>query len=129
MAVHFIKWFMNGKQKMNEKNKELLFSITKKDFIITYFNGKGAGGQHRNKHKNCVRIQHKDSGIISIGQDQRKLNQNLKAAFTRLVKNPKFKLWIKMQASSMLLNTTEIQQKVEEQMQDKYLKVEYLGDK
>ena len=26
--------------------KELLFSVTKKDFDITYFSGKGAGGQH-----------------------------------------------------------------------------------
>ena len=52
-------------------SKEILFSVTKKDFEITYFSGKGAGGQHRNKHQNCVRLKHKDTGIITTGQDQR----------------------------------------------------------
>jgi len=32
--------------------KEHLFSVTKKDIEITYYSGRGAGGQHRNRHKN-----------------------------------------------------------------------------
>jgi len=32
--------------------KDLLFSVIKKEFEITYYSGKGAGGQHRNRHKN-----------------------------------------------------------------------------
>jgi protein subunit release factor A len=42
--------------------KELLFSVTKKDFNVDYFSGKGAGGQYRNKHQNCVRLKHIESG-------------------------------------------------------------------
>ena len=38
---------------MSGKQKELLFSVTKKDFSITWFSGTGAGGQYRNKHQNC----------------------------------------------------------------------------
>ena len=56
--------------------KELLFSITRKDFEITWFGGSGAGGQHRNKHHNCCRIVHKASGIMSTGQGSRSREQN-----------------------------------------------------
>lgn len=55
---------------MNNK-KELLFSITKKDFSIEWFSGSGAGGQHRNKSSNCCRIKHLVSGVITTGTEQR----------------------------------------------------------
>ena len=45
--------------------------LTKKDFKLDWFNGSGAGGQHRNKHQNCCRITHIESGLTSIGQDSR----------------------------------------------------------
>ena len=51
--------------------KKLLFSITKKDFKIEYFSGTGGGGQHRNKHQNCVRIHHIGSGTIVTGQSNK----------------------------------------------------------
>lgn len=73
--------------------RELLFSITKKDFDVNWFSGKGAGGQHRNKHQNCVRLKHRDSGVIVTGQNSRSRKENIKAALQNLVNHPKFKIW------------------------------------
>lgn len=113
--------------------KELLFSVTKKDFEITYFSGTGCGGQHRNKHQNCVRIKHIATGIMGVGQNERSLEQNKKQAFLNLVNNPKFKAWLKIEASKSSLSVEErkkrereLEDLVNEQMQEKYLKVEYL---
>ncbi len=106
--------------------KKLLFSITKKDFDITYFSGSGAGGQHRNKHKNCVRLKHKDTGIITTGQEERSLQQNLKNAFIRMTEHPQFKLYIKKRSSGELLDEYEINKKVDEMMKEENLKIEYV---
>ena len=73
---------------------ELLFSITKKDLKIDYFSGKGAGGQHRNRHKNCVRLFHKDSNTRVTGQSNKEKRSNIKEALNNLVKHPSFKCWL-----------------------------------
>ncbi len=36
------------------KNKQLLFSVTKKDLRIDYYKGTGSGGQKKNKTENCL---------------------------------------------------------------------------
>ena len=64
--------------------RELVHSWTKKDFNIDWFSGTGAGGQHRNKHQNCVRITHIESGLMATAQNSRSREQNFKEAFTRL---------------------------------------------
>lgn len=47
--------------------KQHLRSWTKDDFDIDWFSGSGAGGQHRNKHQNCVRLKDKETGITCVG--------------------------------------------------------------
>lgn len=74
-----------------DKKKELLFSITKKDFIIEPYKGSGNGGQKRNKTMSCVRIKHPESGAEAIGTEYREQRKNKKAAFRRLVESKKFK--------------------------------------
>ena len=59
-------------------------SWTKRDFRIDWFSGTGAGGQHRNKHQNCVRITHIESGITVTGQSFRERQRNFDDAFRRL---------------------------------------------
>jgi len=106
--------------------KKLLFSITRKDFTLTWFSGTGAGGQHRNKHQNCCRIKHNESGVINTGQSNRTRVANQREAFTGLVNNPKFKIWLNRKIFEIDLDTQEIEKRVDKAMQDKNIKIEYL---
>lgn len=65
-------------------NKEL--HLTKKDFKIEWFSGSGAGGQHRNKHQNCCRIIHIETGLRAQCVDNRDRISNQDTAFRRLSK-------------------------------------------
>lgn len=104
--------------------RELLFSITKKDLEIHFFSGKGAGGQHRNKHQNCVRMKHPNSGVSVIGQSQKERKANLKEAFLNLMGHPGFKMWQSMKIQEVLRGKT-IEKEVAEMIQPENLKVEY----
>lgn len=65
-----------------KSNTELHF--TKKDFKIEWYSGSGAGGQHRNKHQNCCRIIHIESGLKAQGTEARDRVTNQRNAFNRL---------------------------------------------
>ena len=110
-------------------NKQLLFSVTKKDLDITYFSGTGAGGQYRNRHKNCVRIKHNDSGVMVTGQEQRNLKQNLNTAFKRLANNKDFRKWLKIKAAEVtgkdIKIKEQIKRKVDDMCKEENLKIEY----
>ena len=58
--------------------------LTKKDFRLEWYSGSGAGGQHRNKHQNCCRIIHIDSGLSAIGTSSRSRVTNQREAFNKL---------------------------------------------
>lgn len=73
-------------------NKKRVTKITRKDLDIHYFSGSGSGGQHRNKHQNCVRINHPESGATVTGQSHKERQSNLKEALQNLKGNPKFKV-------------------------------------
>lgn len=60
--------------------------LTKKDFRVDWFSGKGGGGQHRNKHRNCCRITHIDSGKVTTGQSHKSRVANQKEAFDKLAR-------------------------------------------
>ena len=60
--------------------------LTRKDFRLDWFSGKGGGGQHRNKHQNCCRIVHIETGITATGQTERDRPSNQAKAFKELVK-------------------------------------------
>lgn len=60
--------------------------LTKKDFKIEWFSGQGAGGQHRNKHQNCCRITHLESGITVNGTESKSRVENQRVAFNKLAK-------------------------------------------
>lgn len=107
--------------------RELLFSVTKKDLDITFFSGTGAGGQHRNKHQNCVRMYHPDSDVRTTGQSNRERGANLREAFNSLVSHPKFKVWHSRKTMEMLSNET-IEEKVAKAMEPQNIRVEGKSD-
>ena len=96
------------------RKRKLILSVTKKDFDITFFSGSGAGGQHRNKKKCCVRMKHRDSGAMSTGQDSRDKQTNIRNAFLRLIETDCFKNWERIQIARKMVNESEIEKAVDE---------------
>lgn len=106
--------------------KKLLFSVTRKDLKITQFSGTGKGGQYRNRHKNCVRIQHPDSGALVTGQSHREYRANLREAMQNLVKDGRFKVWHFNKVAEITTGKT-IAEVVDEQMAPENLRIEVRG--
>lgn len=83
-------------------NKELLFSLTKKDFRIDTFRSGGNGGQAQNTSDSGVRITHKESGAVGESREERSQLMNKRKAFERLVATSKFQIWHKKKAYEMM---------------------------
>jgi len=66
------------------------YRVTKKNFILTWFSGTGAGGQHRNRHMNCCRLKHVDTGVVKTGQSHRSRAANQAEALNAIAKDPRF---------------------------------------
>ncbi len=105
--------------------KEMLFRITKKDLNITFFSGSGAGGQHRNRHMNCVRLNHKDSGTMVTGQSNKAKKANIQEALNNLIKSPKFKVWHARRVKECIDKST-LEETVEKMVAPHNLKTEVL---
>lgn len=108
-------------------DKDLLFSITKDDFTFDYFSGSGPGGQHKNRHKNCVRCFHKESGAVGTGQEERVLNQNKKNAFKRCVKSKEFQIWLNKKIYECQKGIT-FDKKIDEMIKPENIKIETWDD-
>lgn len=110
-------------------SRELLFSITKKDFRIDTFRSGGKGGQNQNKVETGVRMIHIASGAVGESREERSQMQNKKKAFERLIKTPEFQKWYKIECAKRLGLYADIEQKVEEDMRPENLKIEYYDTK
>ncbi len=51
---------------------------------IRHGRGSGPGGQHRNKVQTAVRVCHRPTGLVGVGQERRSQAQNLRVAVFRL---------------------------------------------
>jgi protein subunit release factor A len=105
-------------------NEEKLFSLTAKDFVVEQFSGSGAGGQHRNRHPNCIRIIHPASNTKTQCTKHRSLHQNRKEAFENLCKDKTFKLWLNRKIGEAIHDTEDIEDRVKQVMSPEKLKVE-----
>ena len=90
---------------------------------IQYFSGTGAGGQHRNKHQNCVRMSHLESGATATGQSNKSRIANVREAFSGLTKHVKFKVWINREIQA-IVSGKNIDEIVAELMKPENIKCE-----
>ena len=108
--------------------KELLYSLTKKDFKMQTFRSGGPGGQNQNKRNSGVRIIHSDSGAVGESREHKSQFQNKRAALKRLVEHSKFKIWNNKKCHEIMTGKT-LDQIVQEMMDDKNLKFEVKNEK
>jgi peptide chain release factor 2 len=106
------------------KEMKLLFSLTKKDFLVQTFCTGGPGGQHKNAKQNGVRIIHVASGARAEHRDGRDQAQNKKKAFEKLAKNDVFLKWHRAEVARRLGQLADINHRVDEQMKPHNLRVE-----
>jgi peptide chain release factor 1 len=58
--------------------------VSEDDLQLEWYSGSGAGGQHRNKHQNSVRLRHLPTGILVTAQC-RKREESLRQARAALL--------------------------------------------
>jgi protein subunit release factor A len=68
------------------ETREVLFHASAKDFRVDTYRGTGPGGQHRNKTDSCVRITHRESGLVAACCETRSQATNKSIAFAKLAK-------------------------------------------
>lgn len=109
-----------------KKEKKLLFSLTKNDFVFQTFCTGGPGGQHKNAKQNGVRIIHPASGARAEHRDGRDQYKNKEAAFKKLAETPVFKAWHRMEIARRLGLDKAINKAVDEAMQPQNIKIEMI---
>lgn len=102
-------------------DKKLLFRVTIKDCVVSYYKGEGAGGQKRNKTMSGVRISHPPSGAVGQDCTTRSQHKNKRNAWRKMGESVKFQIWAKTRA----LGLEPLEDVVEKQMADENLKIEY----
>lgn len=93
--------------------KQILFSLTKKDFIVEYFNPGKNGGQNANKIASACRIHHPASGAIGECKEERTQKPNRERAFKRLTESVRFQKWLKLETARQMGKLDDIEHKVE----------------
>jgi protein subunit release factor A len=105
-------------------NDKPLFTLTASDFEFQTFCTGGSGGQHRNAKQNGVRCIHRASGARAEHRDGRDQYLNKREAFRKCAETREFQAWHRLEVMRRLGLIREIEQRVDEMMQPKYLKIE-----
>lgn len=106
--------------------KQLLFSLTSRDFEFQTFCTGGNGGQHRNAKQNGVRCIHPESGARAEHRDGRDQRKNKEEAFRKCVETAQFKAWHKTETLRRLGKLREIDRIVDEQMRPENIRVDFV---
>lgn len=101
-----------------EPKKQLLFSLTARDFEWDYIRGSGKGGQKKNKTSSAVRCRHISSGALGYAEDDRSQSKNKKLAFKRMSETREFKSWIKLEIARRTGELLEIRDRIEKEVEN-----------
>lgn len=104
--------------------KELLFSLTKKDFEIETFCTGGPGGQNQNKVHTGVRVRHPASGAVAESRVYNSQYANKKAAFMKLTQSDTFRRWHRTETARKLGMIADVGAEVERMMAPRNLRIE-----
>ena len=108
-------------------SKALLFSVTANDCDFTVMRGTGPGGQKRNKTESKVRCVHRDSGASAYSDITRSQHENRRDAFVKMANTQKFKTWHRLETMRRLGIITQIEEKVEKDLQNTKIEIRIDG--
>lgn len=114
----------NNGARPHKDEKQLLFSLTAKDFVFQTFCTGGPGGQHKNAKQNGVRCIHHPSGARGEHRDGRDQHLNKREAFVKCVQSKEFQAWHKTEVLRKMGVLKEIDAKVDAMMDPANLKIE-----
>ena len=108
--------------------KKKLFSVTLKDCRVDYFTVGGHGGGGKDTSNSGARVTHIASGAVGRAVDTRSAQKNRRLAFERMAATKTFKAWVKITASRLITGKS-IEDIVDDQMEEKNLKIEVKDEK
>lgn len=104
--------------------RELLFSITRKDFRIDTFRAGGKGGQKQNKTSSGVRVTHIESGAVGESHEERSQHVNKERAFRRCVESVAFIRWHKRKTAEIMLGKANVENAINQSLRPSNIKSE-----
>lgn len=116
-------------------DRELLFSVSKKDLKIETFRAGGKGGSNQNKTSTGVRVRHPDSGAVAECRETRSQLENKRIAWMRLRQTPEFKRWLRRRIAEAMVTDDQrrrrqdsINEAVTRQMRRDNITIQIRGD-
>lgn len=108
-------------------DRELILSVTRKDFTETHIRGSGNGGQHRQKVHTGVRLVHKASGAVGESTQYKSQHQNRQAAWAHLRETPEWKVWLRTTLARLQGQPT-VAERLEEAMKEQNIRTQIHDD-
>jgi len=110
------------------QNKQKILSVSIKDCEIQTFTCGGKGGSGKDTSNTGVRIIHKPSGAVGECREERHQHINKQRAFKKMAQSPQMQNWLKQESLRIIGKLPDIEKRVDELMEQQYLKVEYLNN-
>ena len=108
--------------------RKILFSVTADDCDFDTFTAGGNGGQNQNRVRSAVRCTHRASSAVGTARDTRDQHRNKRLAFKRMAETKEFLSWHRVEVAKKtgeyVRMLRKVEQAVEEQLNEKYLRIE-----